>query len=213
MAFRVQEFSTKYLDVGGSPDIQIIGIWGMGGVGKTTLARAVCSNYQHSFSRQCYLEDVRSKKKEMVILQEQLLRDILKQSDIKVSSVAKGTKEIKKRLVSMKVLVVVDDIDDADQLDELAIEHESFGLGSRIIITTRDEHVLNIQKVDKKYKAQTMTGKEAFELLSWHAFGNDYPDKEYIELARDIVDYCGGLPLALKVVGCLLAKKKSKTIW
>ncbi|TQD98052.1 hypothetical protein C1H46_016317 [Malus baccata] len=213
MTFRVQEFSTEYLDVGGSPDVQIIGIWGMGGIGKTTLARAVCSNYQQSFSCQCYLEDVRSKKKKMVSLQEQLLRDILKQPDIKVSSVAEGTKEIKKRLGSMKVLVVVDDIDDADQLDELAIEHESFGPGSRIIITTRDEHVLNIQKVDKKYKAQAMTEKEGLKLLSWYAFGNDYPNKEYNELARDMVDYCGGLPLALKVVGRLLATKKSKTIW
>ncbi|XP_048433493.1 disease resistance protein RPV1-like [Pyrus x bretschneideri] len=210
--FRLQEFSTEYLDVGGSPDVQIIGIWGMGGIGKTTLARAVFSKYHRSFSHQCYLEDVRSKKKEMVSLQEQLLRDILKQPDIKVSSVAEGTKEIGKRLRSMKVLIVVDDIDDADQLDELAIEHESFGPGSRIIVITRDEQVLNILKVDKIYEAQEMTDKEALELLSWHAFGSHCPDKEYIELARDVVDYCAGLPLALKVVGRLLAKK-SKSIW
>ncbi|KAM1068455.1 hypothetical protein ACFX2A_000424 [Malus domestica] len=106
MAFHVQEFSIEYLDVGGSLDVQIIAIWDMGGIGKTTLARAICSNYQHSFSGQCYLEDVKSKKKEMVSLQEQLLRNILKQPDIKVSSVAEGTKEIKKRLGSMKVLIV-----------------------------------------------------------------------------------------------------------
>ncbi|KAM2143246.1 hypothetical protein ACFX1R_047066 [Malus domestica] len=213
MDFRMKEFNTEYFDVGGSPNVQIIGIWGMGGVGKTTIARAIFNKYQHSFSGQCYLEGVRSKEKKMFSLQEQLLRDILKQTDIKVSSVAEGTKEIEKRLGSMKVLIVVDDIDDADQLDELAIEHESFGPGSRIIITTRDEQVLNIKKVDKRYKAQEMTDEEALELLSWHAFGNPCPDEEYIELARDVVDYCGGLPLALKVVGRLLATKKSKSIW
>ncbi|XP_050104073.1 TMV resistance protein N-like [Malus sylvestris] len=213
IAFRVQEFNTKYLDVVGSPDVQIIGIWGTGGIGKTTLAKEICSKYGHSFSSQCYLEEVRSNKKNMVSLQEQLLRDILKRSDIKVSNVAEGTKEIEKRLGSMKVLVVVDDIDDADQLDKLAITHVSFGPGSRIIITTRDEQVLNIQKVDKRYKAQGMTDDEAFELLSWHAFGNRRPDEEYIELARDVVNYCGGLPLALEVVGRLLATKKSKSIW
>ncbi|TQE03041.1 hypothetical protein C1H46_011405 [Malus baccata] len=213
IAFRVEEFSTKYLDVGGSHDVQIIGIWGMGGIGKTMLARAIYSTYHHSFRGQCYLEEVRSKKKNMVSLQEQLLRDILKRPDIKINSVAEGTKEIEKRLGSMKVLIVVDDIDDADQLDELAIEHDSFGPGSRIVLITRDEQVLNIQKVDKKYKAQTMTDEEALELLSWHAFGNHCPDEEYIELATDVVDYCGGLPLALKVVGRLLATKKSKSIW
>ncbi|XP_070672908.1 disease resistance protein RPV1-like [Malus domestica] len=212
IAFRVEEFSTKYLDVGDSHDVQIIGIWGMGGIGKTTLARAIYSTYHHSFRGQCYLEEVRGKKKNMVSLQEQLLRDVLKRPDIKISSVGEGTKEIEKRLGSMKVLIVVDDIDDADQLDELAIEHDSFGPGSRIILITRDEQVLNIQKVDKKYKAQTMTDEEALKLLSWHAFGNHCPDKEYIELATDVVDYCGGLPLALKVVGRLLAKK-TKTIW
>ena len=61
----------------------------------------------------------------MVALQEQLLRGVLKRLDINVSGVAEGTKEREKRFGSMKVLVVVDGIDDADQLDELAIKQES----------------------------------------------------------------------------------------
>ena len=43
IAFRVQEFNTKYLDVVGSPDVQIIGSWSMDGIGKTTIARAIWS--------------------------------------------------------------------------------------------------------------------------------------------------------------------------
>nr|XP_017188754.2 disease resistance protein RPP2B-like [Malus domestica] len=58
-----------------------------------------------------------------------------------------------------------------------------------------------------------MIDEEALKLLSWHAFGSHCPNKEYIELTRDVVDYCGGLPLALKVVGRFLATKKSKSIW
>lgn len=61
----------------------------------------------------------------------------MKRPDINISSVVEGAKVIKKRLGSMKVFVVVDDIDDAYQFDGLAIEHDLFGVGSRIIITKR----------------------------------------------------------------------------
>ncbi|TQD98037.1 hypothetical protein C1H46_016302 [Malus baccata] len=92
-------------------------------IGETTLARAICSEYHRCFSGQCFLQKVRSKKEKYGC--SAILRDVLKRLDINVSGVAEGTKEREKRFGSMKVLVVVDGIDDADQLDELAIKHES----------------------------------------------------------------------------------------
>ncbi|XP_024172221.1 disease resistance protein RUN1-like [Rosa chinensis] len=49
-----------------------------------------------------------------------------------------------------------------------------------------------------------MNEEEALELFSWHAFQNYSPKEDYIELSRRVVTYCGGLPLALEVLGSFL---------
>ncbi|KAI9077634.1 hypothetical protein K1719_040409 [Acacia pycnantha] len=45
---------------------------------------------------------------------------------------------------------------------------------------------------------------ESIELFSWHAFRQPSPREGFVELSRNIVAYCGGLPLALEVLGCYL---------
>ncbi|KAB2627527.1 TMV resistance protein N-like [Pyrus ussuriensis x Pyrus communis] len=201
---RVQEIS-NYLDVGGSNDVRIIGIWGMGGVGKTTLAKAIFNKYQYMFEGKSFLQNMTEG--ELVKLQEQLLFDILKPANRKVSSVDQGIKEIEKRLGNRRVLVILDGIDLVKQLEALAIKRDSFGAGSRIVITTRDEHLLKILGVDTIYKLPEMNIEEGVQLLSWHAFGKNYPDEGYFELARKAADYCGGLPQALEVLGSHLFGK------
>ncbi|VVA20234.1 Hypothetical predicted protein, partial [Prunus dulcis] len=182
----------------GFDDVRIIGILGMGGMGKTTVAKAIYNEFYDRFEGKSFLEKVREKKQ--VDLQKQLLSDILKPTKIKVSSVAQGIKVIEKRLGSLKVLVIIDDIDSVEQLEALAIKRDTFAQGSRIIITTRDEHLLDILEVNQIYRAQPMEEEEALELLSWHAFKNTFPNKGYFELARELVGYCRGLPLALQVL-------------
>jgi len=105
---------------------------------------------------------------------------------------------------------VVDDVNEFGQLENLCLNREWFGRGTVIIITTRDVHLLNRLKVNYIYKMEGMNENDSLELLSWHAFVAAKPRKELNELARNVVAYCGGLPLALKVLGSFLCGRRTK---
>ncbi|XP_062028437.1 disease resistance protein RUN1-like [Rosa rugosa] len=206
---RVDDIS-KCLGVGLDDDVRMVGIWGMGGIGKTTVAKAIYNKFYHDFDSRCFLADVRETAKDSngkIVLQERLLSDVLKPIKIVVGDVSRGVNVIKERLGSKKVLVIFDDVDHEDQLHALAISRDSFGPGSRLIITTRDRHLLELLKVDTIHLAQEMNEEEALELFSWHAFQNISPNEEYVELSRRVVAYCGGLPLALEILGSFLFRR------
>ncbi|XP_061988209.1 disease resistance protein RUN1-like [Rosa rugosa] len=185
----------------------MVGIWGMGGIGKTTVAKAIYNKFYHNFDSKSFLADVRETAKDSngkIALQERLLSDVLKPTKIVVGDVSRGINVIRERLGRKKVLFIVDDVDHEDQLNALAVRRDSFGPGSRIIITTRDRHLLELLKVDTIHLTQEMNEEEAIELFSWHAFQNHSPNEDYIELSRRVVTYCGGLPLALEILGSFL---------
>ncbi|CAN6575412.1 unnamed protein product [Malus baccata var. baccata] len=200
---RVLDIS-NYLGIGDSDDVRVIGISGMGGIGKTTIAKAIYNEFYERFEGKSFLEKVREKKLEK--LQKQLLFDIL-QTKTKVSSVAAGTALVRERFRRLKVLVIVDDVDDVKQLRELVGNCHFFGPGSKIIITTRNESVLKEFAIDKIYQAKAMDREEALELLSWHAFKSSSCPSQYLALEREVVNYCGGLLLALEVLGSTLFKR------
>ncbi|XP_023753510.1 disease resistance protein RPV1 [Lactuca sativa] len=130
----------------GFDDLRMIRINGMGGGGKTTLARVVFDQISFQFKGKSFVENVREVSNASLFglksLQKQVLRDVLNDKGIRVSSVYDGKHMIKRMVHDKRVLVVLDDVDNVDQLEELVGDPNWFKPGSRIIITTRDEQVL-----------------------------------------------------------------------
>ena len=108
---------------------------------------------------------------------------------------------IKKRIHNKKVLLVLNDVNQLKQLEKLAGKHGWFGLGSWIIITTRDQHFLVQHGVHKIYKPNGLNHDDALKLFCLKAFKNVQPQEGYMELSQDVVYYAKGLPLALETLG------------
>ncbi|XP_050280272.1 TMV resistance protein N-like [Quercus robur] len=193
----------------GSNDVRIIGIWGMGGIGKTTLARVVFRMFSNKFEGGCFLANVRGvcERDGLVQLQQQLILQILNEN-ISVQDVNDGVFVIENRLRHKRILLVLDDVDQLDQLNKLAGNHTWFGLGSRVIITTRDKHLLKALGVNEIYEANGLTEYESLHLLSLKAFKKEHPPEEYLKLSKDFVNYACGLPLAIEILGSFLVGRK-----
>ncbi|XP_040374673.1 TMV resistance protein N-like [Rosa chinensis] len=203
---RVQEIH-KLLGVEGR-DVHMVGIWGAAGIGKTTIARAVYNSIAHKFDGSCFLENVRENSmgaRGFVKLQKKLLCEILK-TKLKVANVARGITMIKEMLQYKSVLLVLDDVNDIDQLNNLAGECSWFDMGSRIIITTRDKQLLTSHSINLIYEVQELEHHEALELFSRIVFKNG-PLDGFAVLTEHAICYAQGLPLALTILGSSLCNK------
>ncbi|XP_016650502.1 PREDICTED: TMV resistance protein N-like [Prunus mume] len=189
-------------------DVRFIGIWGMGGIGKTTIAKLVYESISVHFEVSCFLSNVRevSEHGNLVNLQRQLLFPILKEQITQVWDEQWGTYFIKNCLSNKKVLIV-DDVNESSQLEKIAGKKDWFGKGSIIIITTRDERLLVKHDTQVSYKVEGLGDDDALELFSRNAFKKNEPEEGFLELSKGFVNYARGLPIALKLLGCLVYKR------
>ncbi|XP_039166355.1 disease resistance protein RUN1-like isoform X1 [Eucalyptus grandis] len=198
-----------------SDDVCFLGIHGIGGIGKTVLAKVVFNKLSSHFEGVCFLNDVReSSQHGLVNMQKKLLASFVGPvlADV-IKDIGDGMKWIKRVCHTKKVLIVLDDLDKQEQLKKLAGKSDWFGLGSRIIFTTRNlevlmtqvessgEEVLNQPKGILAYEAHAMEYGRALQLFCKHAFRRDSPLEGYDNLTKEIVRRVGMLPLAVEVIG------------
>ena len=185
--------------------VHFVGICGMGGIGKTTLAQEIYGRIRSRFDACSLLENVREKTKSegLVSLQKILLSKIIG-IERKIYDVYEGINFIGTRLRNKKVLIVLDDVNEEEQLEALVGNGGWFGLGSIIIVTSRDRDLLRKHGVKHIYEARELNEDEALELFSWNAFKKPHPEQNYADLSMEFVRYASGLPLALNILGSSL---------
>ncbi|KAL5845737.1 hypothetical protein ACOSQ3_009261 [Xanthoceras sorbifolium] len=194
-------------------DFRVVGIWGMGGIGKTTIAGAVFNQISCQFDGSCcFVANVRDESENcggVVHLRDKVISKILGEN------LNLGTPNIppivKRRLQSKKVFIVLNDVNSLKQLDILAGGLDRFGPGSRVIITTRDKQLLlNFVAAYNIYEVEALDKREALLLFCNCAFKEDHIPKDLTVFAHRAVDYAKGNPLALKVLGSSLYRKTAQ---
>ncbi|KAL4317279.1 hypothetical protein AHAS_Ahas15G0369200 [Arachis hypogaea] len=202
------------LEMNSSDRVHMIGIHGIGGIGKTTLALAVYNLIADNFESVCFLENVKenSNKYGLVHLQNILLCKILEKEGFQIVGVIEGTSKIQQRFCQKKVLLVLDDVDDSKQLQAIAGKPDWFGPGSRVIITTRDTHLLKKHRVEKTHEVASLNKAESFQLLIKKAFENDDVSPGYADVLNRAITYASGHPLALEIIGSNLFGKEVE-VW
>ncbi|KAJ4907897.1 Disease resistance protein (TIR-NBS-LRR class) family [Raphanus sativus] len=199
-----------------SDEVKMVGIWGPSGIGKSTIARVLFSKYSHQFQLSVFMENIRvryprpcyDEYSAKLQLQKEFLSQIINQEDIKLHHLGVA----QDRLKDKRVLVVLDDVDQLVQLDAMAKETTWFGPGSRIIITTQDKKILNAHKISQIYQVDFPPGDEALQIFCTYAFGQKSPNESFEELAWEVIELSGKLPLGLRVMGSYF-KGMSKEEW
>ncbi|XP_061373064.1 disease resistance protein Roq1-like [Gastrolobium bilobum] len=190
--------------------VTMIGIHGIGGIGKSIIARDIYNSVAHQFEGSCFLANVREKSNRHGLeqIQQILLSEVIGERNINWGDVNQGIPILKERLHREKVLLILDDVDKKEQLQAVAGGLDWFGSGSIIVITTRDKHLLEFHGIKKLYEVNEFNDTEALELFRWNALQSKELDASYMEIIKRAIYYANGLPLALETIGSNLFGKK-----
>ncbi|KAK8553048.1 hypothetical protein V6N13_055825 [Hibiscus sabdariffa] len=192
-------------------EIRVIGLLGMGGIGKTTLADAVYKEASTKFEGSYFLDKIREKieKQGVESLRNQLLSALLKEKDIRIDTPSIGPL-YQERLNNKKVIVVLDDVIEPDLIDYMGAKY--FGDGSKIIVTSRDRQVLINGGAVKIHKVKKLNRNDSLQLFHNFVFKQLHPAAGFLPLSWKFVDYAGGNPLALKILAGKL-HTKNRGVW
>ncbi|KAH7284941.1 hypothetical protein KP509_33G003400 [Ceratopteris richardii] len=192
--------------------VQYFGLWGKGGVGKTTTAKSIFNGMHKEFESSAFFLDTRaevnSSNSGFLHVQHKIL-DELKVKRIAISKTKNaddGKKLLSSKLKGVSAFIVLDNLDTRSQIDALCYPLSCLAADSIVIITSRDPQILTYASIPEEniFCIEGLSEENSEWLFCWHAFMNPMPPAHLKKVAKKAIKACQGLPLSLKVLGCHL---------
>ncbi|CAJ2655704.1 disease resistance protein RGA2-like [Trifolium pratense] len=184
-------------------NVSVISITGLGGLGKTTLAHLIYNNkkVQQHFEL----------KEWVVVSNPFVVKGIAAKiigSKTNIVEMNKVQPELREKVEGKRYLLVLDDIwnEDGDLWLQLMTLLKDGAKGSKIIITTRSEKVAKVCRSSSIFFLKGLDEKQSWRLFSQLAFENekDLENENLVSIGKEIVKKCSGVPLAIRIIGCLM---------
>ncbi|KAL6658299.1 hypothetical protein ACP70R_003885 [Stipagrostis hirtigluma subsp. patula] len=209
-----QQIIAKLVENNDQQEIKVVSIIGLGGSGKTTLAKLVSSdnNVINHFEVRLWV----------YVSQEFVVEKIIKKlfeafadNDPGQHALPYMSKTVSDKLTGKRFLLVLDDVwtESRIQWDEKFMVHLQKGApGSRILLTTRSRRVAEALGSTEQFGLSFLSPSDSWLLFEQSLFmPKQSLEYEFLEVGKEIVKKCGGVPLAIKVLaGALRGKERIK---
>jgi Leucine-rich repeat (LRR) protein len=208
--------------------VRVYSIWGMGGIGKTTLAQYV---YNHEtvkthFEFKCwvYVSAVFDKKR----IIKQIIKSICGLEDKKLDEMSLDDlfRQLQSKLNEKKYFIIMDEVrldhnshEDMEKWDELSIALSCGAKGSTVMVTTRKKDLAQLMAIPElQHNVNKLSEEESWLLFEMLAFPAGRGERENVSseqelVGKEMVEKCDGLPLAVKTLGSLMSTKKRVDQW